>query len=245
MLITVSQTTDVFAFELMIDDGGGPVTCVDDDPLCDDPASNTIPGLLSVQGANTVCDIGLSGVIAATKTFIGNSVMLETDMDLDCISNAGDLGTFTYSQSETGFQGDSIICTTTGGGNTGLIGNTNVKFWVSSTDTHFAKDILLFDVTSDNLGNINWSGQVAAALTGGLYSYTMESTTAHNNLPSTSGQITTYDLKVKCDSVVGGELLPISTQSLMLGGLGMSLTWLVPVVATAGGAAAYIVYRRI
>ena len=58
------------------------------------------------------------------------------------------------------------------------------------------------------------------------------------------GDKTSHDIRTLCDPMVAGELLPINTTSLMLGGLGLSLVWIVPVLAGAGGAVAYIKYKK-
>ena len=239
MLISVGQATDVFAYKMFTNDGATALTCDDNDITCDEEATT---GIITQGGQNAVCDLVATQVSAATKTALGTGTMLEVDKDLNCSSDANTLGTFTYSISEVDFSGDKIVCNTTGGGATIGEGNVNVKFWISSGNGHFEKTTLLFDVDSLANGDIPWTGQFAAASPGGPYSFTMETIVIHDIANQIN--ISTFDLKVFCEPVVGGELLSINTTSLMLGGLGLSLFWIVPVVASAGGVVAYITYKK-
>ena len=240
MLISVGQAMDAFAFKMFTDDGTTQLECDDNENPCDEEV--TI-GIITQTPQNALCDLVASQVSTATKTAIGTGTMLEIDKDLNCSSAANTLGTLIYTVSDIDFSGDNIVCTTdAGGGATIGPDNVQVKFWVSNANTHFDKQQLLFDVSSDNLGNIPWSGLFAAAAPGGLYSFTMETIVTHDIADQIN--ISTFDLTVSCEPTVGGELLPINTTSLMLGGLGLSLVWMVPVLATAGGAVAYITYKK-
>jgi len=238
MLITVGQATDAFAFRMFTDDGVTVINCLDGDACDDEPFA----GIITLLDDNTaVCNLVASQQSAATKTALGTGTMLELDKDLNCTASPNTLGTLIYSISDVDFSGADIVCTTDAGGGA-TSGSVNVKFWISDANTYFDKQQLLFNVTSDDLGNIPWAGLFAAVSPGGLYSFTMETTMIHDAPDATN--ISTYDLTVSCEPTVGGELLPINTTSLMLGGLGLSLAWMVPVLATAGGAVAYITYKK-
>ncbi|MDH3677594.1 MAG: hypothetical protein OEQ12_04750 [Nitrosopumilus sp.] len=238
ILLGVGQAMDVFAFELTIDDGSGPVVCVDNE-ACD---TSDTDGIISPIGVNDVCDLN-SIILALTKDSQGTDTMLHAEGDHLCLSGSPTTGTLLFTHSEVDFLGENIVCTTDGGATTE--GSVNVKFWVNPSNTPNAKEHLLFNETSEDIGFTTWAGQNAVATVEDEYSYTMEFTVMHED--PNQVQQTGFDLQVFCEptgSSVAGQLLSLDTSALMIAGLTSSAVWMIPTVASIAGVGIYLVKFR-
>ncbi|MDH3677509.1 MAG: hypothetical protein OEQ12_04325 [Nitrosopumilus sp.] len=238
MVISLGQAMDVFADgKIRLTSGNNTVTITDQDFIgnvtADErPDANNVNGIVQTNQQLGNMDLVLTAT-SFTKLNSGTVSMVMFDHDIVAASSgASDL---LYEFTDTGFIGEALSCKNFGGGTTG--GTVNYTVYIDSNNQEFAQTQKLFESNHAGLISIDLVGFITP---GSPFSVTVVSDIQHQGAVTTS-----HDIVVECTSTVAGELLPINTQSLMLGALGMSLTWLVPVVASIGGAAAYITYRKI